>query len=108
MQGPRGPSPEGAQSSCAENMTSAEASAKGKTLLSCTAGSRHAARGWRRPLGSWMGALVGMGMCGEHGDSMCREGYVPPPSSSPSPAHLAALEAVGPNAASVSLLARCG
>lgn len=40
MQGPRGrgPSPERARLSSAENMTSAEASAKGKTFLSCTAG----------------------------------------------------------------------
>lgn len=36
----RGPSPERAQFSSAENMTSAEASAKGKAFLSCTAGSR--------------------------------------------------------------------
>lgn len=34
----RGPSPERARLSSAENMTSAEASAKGKTFLSCTAG----------------------------------------------------------------------
>lgn len=40
VQGPRGrgPSPERARLSSAETMTSAEASAKGKTFLSCTAG----------------------------------------------------------------------
>lgn len=36
----RGPSPERAWLSSAENMTSAEASAKGKTFLSCTARRR--------------------------------------------------------------------
>lgn len=48
----RGPTPERARLSSAENMTSAEASAKGKTFLSCAAGDGHrSSRGWRRSPG---------------------------------------------------------